>query len=77
MVTMILHPSQEMHFDLFSSADSEGGPDPPPPWYLPDVGSCIEASWVGDGVQRLFSPYYYQFFLARFANQYYTNILHV
>ena len=29
---------------------------------------------MGEGVQRLFLPYYYQFFSARFARQYYTNI---
>ena len=29
----------------------------------------------GRGVQRLFLPYYYHFFLARFARQYYGNIL--
>ena len=34
------------------------------------------AWWIGEGVQLLFLPYY-QFFLARFARQYYTNTLHV
>ena len=48
-----------------------------PPWDLSEVGSCVEAWWVGEGVQRLFSRYYYQFFLARFARQYYTNVLHI
>ena len=48
-----------------SSADPEGGtggPEPPPPWDLSEVGSCVEAWWVGEGVQRLFSLYYFQFF---------------
>ena len=49
----------------------------PPPWDLSEVGSCVEAWWVGEGVQRLFSLYYYQFFLARFARKYYTKVLHI
>ena len=32
---------------------------PPPPWDFPETGSCVEAWWVGEGVQRLFSLYYY------------------
>ena len=30
------------------------GPDTPPPWDLSEVGSCVEAWWVGEEVQRLF-----------------------
>ena len=48
-----------------------------PPWDLSEVGSSVEDWWVGEGVQRLFLPHFYQFFLARFARQYYTNMLHV
>ena len=48
-----------------------------PPLRLSEVGSYVEAWSVGEGVQRLFLPHEYQFFLARFARQHYTNILHV
>ena len=48
-----------------------------PPWDLSEVGSCVEAWRAGEGVHGLFLPYYYLFFLARFAHEYYTNILHV
>ena len=46
-----------------TSADPEGGTGgPDPPWDLSEVGSCVEVWWVGEGVQRLFLPYYNQFF---------------
>ena len=51
------------------------GSGPPPPWDLSEVGACVEDWWVGEGIQQLFLPYYYQFFSARFARQYYTNIV--
>ena len=57
-----------------SCADSEGGTggqDPPPPLRLSEVGSCVDVLWVGEGVHRLFLSYYYNFFLARFARQYF------
>ena len=54
------------------SRGGTGGPDPPPPWDLSEVGSCMEVWWVREGVQRLFLSFYYNFFLARFARQYYT-----
>ena len=57
--------------------DTGSGTPPPPPWDLSELGSCVEALWVGEGVQRLFLPYYYQFFSARFARQWYTYILRV
>ena len=41
------------------------------------MGSCVEVWWVGEGVQRLCLPFYCPFFLARFARQYYTNILQI
>ena len=44
-----------------SRGGGTGGPDPPP-WDLSEVGSCVEAWWVGEGVQRLFLPYYSHFF---------------
>ena len=69
-----------MNYNRIASADPEGGPGvrtPPPPWDLSEAGSCVEVWWVGEGVPRLCLPYYYHFFLARFARQYYTNILHV
>ena len=53
---------------FFFKRGSRGGGDrgsgPPPPWDLSEVGSCVEAWWVhvGEGVQRLFSTYYYQIF---------------
>ena len=55
--------------------DRGSGP-PPPPWDLTEVRSCVAAWWVhvGEGVQRLFSTYYYLFFLTRFARQYYTSL---
>ena len=63
---------------IYTSADPEGGTGgPDTPWDFSEVGSCVVAWWVGEGVQRLFLPYYYQFFLACFARQYYRNILHV
>ena len=41
------------------SRGGDWGPDPtPPPLDLSDVGSCVEAWWVGEGVQRLFLPYH-------------------
>ena len=52
-----------------------GGGSGHPPWDLSEVWSCVEARWVWEGVQQLFLPYYYHFFLASFARQYYTNIL--
>ena len=64
---------------MFTSADPEGGggSEPPRPCDLSEVGSCVEMWWVGEGVQRLFSLYYNQIFLDRFARQYYTNVLHI
>ena len=49
----------------------------PPPLKFVRGGVLCTCLWVGEGTQRLFFPYYYQFFLARFARQYYTKILHV
>ena len=41
-----------------TSADPEGGGPgvrtPPPPWYLSEVGSCVEAWWVGEGSNGCF-----------------------
>ena len=55
-----------MNTRRWPSADPEGGGGtggPEPPWDLSEVGSCVEAWWVGGvGVQRLFSPNYKQFF---------------
>ena len=51
--------------DHNASADPEGGGNRgsgPPPWDLSEVGSCVEAWWVGEGIQWLFSLYYYLFF---------------
>ena len=36
-----------------------GGPGVRTPWDLSEVGSCVEAWWVGE---ELFLPYYYNFF---------------
>ena len=48
-----------------ASADPEGeGPGvrtPPLPRNLSEVGSCVEAWWVGEGVKRLLLPYNYFF----------------
>ena len=49
-------------------ADPEGGGgdrgsgSPPPPWDFSEVGSCVDIWWVGEGVQRLFLSYFYNFF---------------
>ena len=49
-----------------------------PPWGLSKVETCAVVWWIGEGVQQLCLPCYHQFFfLARFARQYFTNILHV
>ena len=60
---------------LITCADLEGGgtggPDPPPPWDLSEVGSCVDVWGIGDGVQRCFYLII-NFFLARFARQYCT-----
>ena len=46
-----------------SCADPEGGTGgPDPPWDLSEVGSCVDIWWVGEGVQMLFSSYFYRFF---------------
>ena len=46
-----------------SSADPEGGTGgPDPPWDLSEVGSCVEAWWVGEGVQWLFCRIIINFF---------------
>ena len=61
-----------------TSADPEGGDrGSGPPLRFVRGGVLCTCLWVGEGVQRLFLPHYYLFFLARFARQYYTNILHV
>ena len=44
-----------------------------PPEICKRWGLCVEAWWVGEGVQRLFLPFYYQFYYAK----YFANILHV
>ena len=54
-----------------------GGRTPPPLRFVREVGSCEEVWWVGEGVQGLCLPCYYQFFLARFARQYFTNIMNI
>ena len=41
--------------------DRGSRPPPPPPLRFVRGGSCVEAWWVGEGVQRLFSTYHYQF----------------
>ena len=70
------HTIPKMH--LQARIQRGGGPGVrTPPSDLSEVGSCVETSWVGEGVQWLFLPYCYQFFLARFARQYHTNILHI
>ena len=48
----------------FPSADPEGGTGvrTPPPSDLSEMGSCVEAWWEEEEVQRLFLPYYYHFF---------------
>ena len=44
-----------MENNLAASADPEGGTGgQDPPWDLSEVGSCVEAWWVGKGVQLLF-----------------------
>ena len=51
-----------MHgFKRGSRGGGDRGPDPPPLRFIRG-GSCVEAWWVGDAVQRLFSLYYYLFF---------------
>ena len=67
-----LHPFKR------GSRGGTGGPDPPP-WDLSMVGSCVEAWWVGEGVQRLFLPYFWQIFfrlasLASIIKTYYLYI---
>ena len=39
-----------------------GGPDPPPPWDLSEVVSCVEVWGAGEGVQRMFLSYFDNFF---------------
>ena len=59
--------------------DRGSGP-PPPPWDLTEVRSCVAAWWVhvGEGVQRLFSTYYYLFFwLASLASIIQVYVLHI
>ena len=76
----ILHAWTANCVYMSPSADPEGGyrgSGPPPPWDLSEVGSCVEAWWVGEGVQRLFLPYYFLFFLARFARQYIIQIYYM
>ena len=60
----------------YKRGSRRGGPGvrTPPPLRFVRGGETL---LVGEGVQRLFLPSYYLFFLARFARQYYTNILHV
>ena len=65
---------------LVSSADPEGGPGvrTPPLRFVRGGVLCRGLiSTCRRGVQRSFSTYYYLFFLARFARQYYTNVLHI
>ena len=50
-----------------------GSEPPPPPSDLSEVVSCVVAWCVGERVQQLFLPYYYQFFLDYFARQYYRK----
>ena len=59
-----------------------GPPPPPPPWDVSEVGSYEgawwEAWWVGEGVHRFFFQLIdINFFLARYARHYYTNVLHI
>ena len=54
-----------------SRGGGTGGLDPP--WDLSEVGSCVGR---GGGSMVIFTSLL-SFFLARFARQYYTNILHV
>ena len=74
IIAFVIWLSKTSSFFKRGSRGGTGGPDPL--WDLSEVGSFVEAWWVGEGVQRLFSLYYYQYFLARFARQFYTNILH-
>ena len=61
-----------------SSADPEGGtggPEPPPPWDLSEVGSCLEAWWVGEGSNSCFYLIIINFFwLASLASILYKHI---
>ena len=48
-----------------------GGPGSghPPPWDLSGGVLCTDDLWVGEGVQRLFLSYYYNFFTLQYCNR--------
>ena len=62
----------------YPSADPEGGPGsgtPPPSLRLVRDGVlCVEVWWVGEGSNCCFYLIIINFFLARFARHYYTNL---
>ena len=60
-------PVKLNHARIQSGGPGVRTPPPPIPWDLSEVGSCVHIWWVGEGVQRLFLSYSYNFFLARSA----------
>ena len=73
-------PSGHLCFTNFFKRGSRGGGgrgSGPPLRFVRGWVLCRGLMGRRGGVQRLCLPYYYHFFQARFARQYYTNILHI